>query len=311
MSVGNGTLPGERRARVFAVVNRKGGVAKTTTAITLAHGLSRKLMLRLNDDDVRRVRHRNRLYHFKGHHFYIRGHVLLVDLDPQGQCVYGLGLETDGADLGQVLLGRQALAEAIVSADRAPFGCPRPNLWLIPASDTLETAKVELMIECLASANGQKRSGEDMLRSLLEERLGLALRHFKYVVLDCPPSLDIFARAVYQFADAAIVPVKPDYLSMTGMGQHMADIRKAQLRGIEIGIHTILPTFYVSRQRLDNQMVTALQQAHGTMVSEPIPRSQMVAEAPIHKRTLFEFDPGFRNPATLAYQKLVNKVYYE
>ena len=57
-------------------------------------------------------------------------------------------------------------------------------------------------------------------------------------------------------------------------------------------------------------MIAALRERHGDIVSEPIPRSQAVAEAPAHQLTLFEFDPQFKNPATVAYQKLVDRVYH-
>ena len=309
---GNGSAPApRRRTKVFAIVNRKGGVAKTTTAINLAHGLSRKLLYKVKPEDVERVPDKNRLYLYNDQYYYIQGHVLLVDLDPQGQCIHGLGLEAGDADLGQLLLGNQTLAKAIIPADRAAEGYPRPNLWVIPSSDRLETAKVELMIRMLSPQAIKEGNGHDRLQDLLEDRLGLALHHFNYIILDCPPSLDIFARAVYQFADAAIVPVKPDYLSMTGMSQHMANINEAQLRGLDIQIHTIVPTFFVGRQRLDRQMFAALQDTHGERVCEPVPRSQLVAEAPAHHQTLFEFDPRFRNRATVAYQQLVNKVYHE
>jgi chromosome partitioning protein len=145
---------------------------------------------------------------------------------------------------------------------------------------------------------------------ILEDRLAVALERFTYIVLDCPPALDTFTQAVYQFADSAIVPVKPDYFSMAGTGQHISSIFEAQTRGIDIRIHTIVPTLNVARQKLDQQMVDELRELYGNVVSQPIPRSQTVAEAPAYQQTIFEYDARFLNPATIAYQALVDRVYY-
>jgi len=298
-----------RHVKVLAIVNRKGGVAKTTTAINLAHGLSRKLMLKVNPEDLDKVQDISRLYQFRDRHYYIDGHVLLIDFDPQGHCARGLGVEAGDSDIGNALLGQQHVSQAVISADRVADGYPRPNLWLLPSSDHLENAKEALREQSLVFKIGG-RGRSDALLNVLEQRLGLAIESFSYIILDCPPAMDKFAQAVYRFADAAIVPVKPDYFSMAGAGQNIADIRDAQLRGIDIKIHTILPTFNVKRQRLDQEMIASLREKHGDKVSAPIPRSQAVAEAPAYQLTIFEFDPQFRNPATIAYQKLVDRVYY-
>jgi chromosome partitioning protein len=297
-----------RQLKVLAIVNRKGGVAKTTTAINLAHGLSRKLMLKVNAEDLDRVQDMSRLYQHMERYYYLRGHVLLIDFDPQGHCARGLGIDTGKADIGDALLGQQHIAQAVVSADRVAAGYPRPNLWLLPSSDNLESAKDALREQSLVFKIGG-RGRSDALLNVLEQRLGLAVESFAFIILDCPPAMDRFAQAVYRFADAAIVPVKPDYFSMAGAGQNIADIRDAQLRGIDIQIHTIVPTFFVTRQRLDQEMLASLKEKHGDIVGEPIPRSQAVAEAPAYQLTIFEFDPRSRNPATIAYQKLVDRVY--
>lgn len=299
-----------RQVKVLAIVNRKGGVAKTTTAINLAHGLSRKLMFKISPEDLDKVKEIGRLYQFGNRYYYIEGHVLLIDFDPQGHCARGLGIDVGKADIGETLLGQQHVAQAVISADRSADGYPRPNLWLLPSSDNLESAKEVLREQAVLSKLGG-RHGADTLLTVLGQRLGVAIDSFAFVVLDCPPAMDRFAQAVYRFAHSAIVPVKPDYLSMAGAGQNISDIRDAQMRGIDIEIHTILPTFNVARHRLDREMVAALKARHGDKVSEPIPRSQLVAEAPAHQLTIFEFDPRLRNPATVAYQKLVDRVYYD
>ena len=103
-----------KRAKVYAVVNRKGGVGKTTTAVTLAHGLAHGLAQKIEG----------------------RGHVLIVDLDPQGNVSHSLGLRSNGRDLAAVLTGEVKAEEAIIRADRSEDnGSHRPNLWVLPSSD--------------------------------------------------------------------------------------------------------------------------------------------------------------------------------
>jgi chromosome partitioning protein len=296
----------QQQHKVLAIVNRKGGVAKTTTAINLAHGLSRKLMRRVAPEDADKVVDPNNIFKFQDRIYYLLGHVLLIDFDPQGHCARGLGIDADKADIGEVLLEQQHLTEAVISADRSADGLPRPNLWLLPSSDNLENAKDILRLQTMSLTT---RRNFGLLR-ILSDRLGLAIERFTFIIMDCPPALDAFTQAVYQFADAAIVPVKPDYFSMAGTGQHITNIFEAQVRGIDIKIHTIVPTFNVDRQVLDKEMVQELKQKYGNIVSAPIPRSQAVAEAPSVHQTIFEFDPRYLNPATAAYQELVDRVYY-
>jgi chromosome partitioning protein len=286
-------------------------VGKTTTAINLAHGLSRKLVRRLNPEDARQLPESAQIYVYRGRQYVIVGHVLLVDLDPQGHCARALGIDPQGADVGEVLLGNQHLSRAVISADRAVVGLPRPNLWILPSSDNLERAKEVLRSRAFEYILSGFENRDEWLLSVLEEKLKLARERFQFIILDCAPGVDIFSHAVYQFADAAIVPVRPDYLSMAGTGQNISDIRQVQLRGIEIAIHTIVPTFNVDHQRLDREMLAELRGTYGRTVSDPIPRSQLVTESPAKQETIFEMDPGYRNPATLAYQKLVDRVYHD
>lgn len=284
----------KRQDKVYAIVNRKGGVGKSTTAITLAHGLAR------------------RLAHQVDGRWEVSGHVLLIDLDPQSNCATILGLDPGEADIGALLAGRQEPADSVISADRSEAGFPRVNLWLIPSSTDLVNAKQELILaNFMQMMTARQHKNAVPLLDVLETRLGILRDRFDYILIDCPPNLDALSNAVYHFADAAIVPVKVDYLSAAGAAQHVSDIRQAQMEGIAINIDTIVPTFFVPRQLLDRQILAALQETYGAHhVAEPIPKAQAVAEAPAFRggATLYEYAPD--SPATLAYEKLVERIYH-
>lgn len=281
--------------QIFAVVNRKGGVGKTTTAINLAHGLARQLMDKSGEPT---------------------GHVLLIDLDPQGNCSTSLGVETGDAAISSLLMGEASAEEVIVSADRAEDGGPsRPNLFLIPATDRLAETKLALIANEAVSevVSRMTRSGNRPvpIDQLLTTQLKHAGQVFDYIIIDCPPSLDALNNAVYQFADAAIVPVKVDYLGAAGAVRHTRDILEAQAEGIEIRVGLIVPTFVRKRQVLAREVLSTLRETYGEdRVSEPIPSSVKLEESPAASGglTIFEYAPDTA-PAK-AYQALVERVHH-
>lgn len=279
----------DKKARVFAIMNRKGGVAKTTTAVTLAAGLAQRIEER-------------------------GGHVLIVDLDPQGNVAHSLGIQLTGIDLATVLTGEVRAEEAIICADRSEVGGPsRPNLWILPASDALADAKLSLVTNAALSSVLEQFGGNQARKAvptnqLLQTHLANAVRTFDYIILDCPPSLDMLGTAVYHFADEAIVPVKVDYLGVGGAARHTQNIIDAQAKGIDIKVGMIVPTFVRSREILARQMLAALRDSYGAArVAEPIPQAVVVEQAPAAGGlTLFEYAPD--SPAALAYWQLVEKI---
>ena len=278
----------EKKAKIYAVVNRKGGVGKTTTAVTLGHGLARLI---------------------EG-----RGHVLIVDLDPQGNVATSLGLATNGKDMAGVLTGEVPVEEAILHADRGQANGPtRPNLWVLPASDTLADAKLSVVTNAALSSVLDQFGGRTApvvpTNQLLQTYLAKAVATFDYVILDCPPSLDMLGTAVYHFADEAIVPVKVDYLGVGGTARHTQDIIQAQARGIDIRVGVIVPTFVRAREILARQMLQALIESYGrSRVAVPIPQSVVIEQAPAAGGlTIFEYAAD--SVPAKAYWRLVEKVY--
>lgn len=280
-------------AKVYTVENRKGGVGKTTTAVTLAVGLAR----RLNQDGG--------------------GNVLLIDLDPQGDAARGLGLEPNGRCVSNVLTGNgsvELLRANVLSADRSASGGPaRPNLYVLPASDRLSEAKEDILTEfaLLAARSMRSKQGnpDRHLMYILDEKLHLAKQAFAYIVIDCPPTLDLLQQAVHQYAHYAVVPVKVDFHGASATGRHTSNIVQDQAEGIDITIAAVVPTFVNARHNLTKSMMQSIIKTYGRqIVTKAIPNTVRVAEAPASGGlTILEYDP--ESPAAVAYQDLVDRIY--
>ncbi len=280
-------------AIVYTVENRKGGVGKTTTAVTLAVGLAR----RLHDDGG--------------------GNVLLIDMDPQGDAARGLGLAPNGRCVSNILLsdsGVDMLRANVMSADRKRAGGPaRPGLYVLPASDKLSEAKEDILtqfaLEAARSIRGRRSGGERQLVDILDEKLGLAKQAFSYIIIDCPPTLDLLQQAVHQYADYAVVPVKIDFHGTSATGRHTGNILQDQADGIDITIAAIVPTFVNARHRLTKSMMRELIRAYSQQViARAVPNTVKIAEAPASGgRTILEYMPD--SPAAVAYQDLVDRLY--
>lgn len=279
--------------RVIAVADNKGGVGKTTTAGVLADGLAR--MCR---------KHRQ------------GANVLVVDLDPQGNQADFFGVRQDVLAeklcVGNVLMepgDLQRLQHNIISVDRPNEGLARPNLYLLPASRNLEDVTQDLVV--MTTMRTARRSGFS-LDTVLADALGPLLGRFDFIVMDCPPKLDTLKRAVYNFADEVIVPVKADHVSLVGARQHTDDLyalQREDSRRFKARVTLVVPTMMPSRQVLASQVVEQMQTFYGRdLVSEPVPESVYVKEAPAAGgQTLFEYAPS--SAPSKAYASIVERVF--
>lgn len=267
--------------RIIALFNRKGGTAKTTSAVNIAGRLAQHLL-----PEGKRV--------------------LLIDLDPQGSITTALGVDPEGRCISRLLTGDSSFRDTLLPADRAASGGPsRPNLFIIPASDRLQTAVEELLIRSFARRNrGENGYSVD---KILRLRLQDVVHHFEYVIVDCPPSLGALDQAVYDFVDEAIVPVKMAYLDTTGAKYHMDDILEAQGQGADIRISLVVPTFFRPQEILARQVYLRLRRLYGNLLADPIPQSVAIEKSQAAgQRTIFEYAPDSK-PA-LAYDRLVTRI---
>ncbi len=244
------------KPRVVAVVNQKGGVGKTTTVINLGAALGA----------------------------YER-RTLLIDLDPQGNCTAGLGVQVDAgaATTYEVLTGQVPLRDAVRATEF-------PHLSLLPATPELAGAEVELV-----GMVGR------------EFRLREALDGFddgRFVLVDCPPSLGLLTVNALAGADALIVPIQCEYFAMEGVSNLLKTVDEVRrFLNPELAIDGIVLTMYDDRTNLAQQVAQEVRSVFGDLVFEAVvPRNVRLAEAPSFGRPILAYD--LRSKGAQAYLQL-------
>src|SRR5208283_2245469 len=230
--------------------NQKGGVGKTTTAINLGTALAA-----------------------------IGEHVLVVDLDPQGNASTGLGIERKARHVltYDVLTGKAHLRDAVL-----PTAVPQLDI----APSTMDLSGLELEI-------GRERDRAFRLRTALAE-LNKGARNFdySYVLVDCPPSLNLLTVNAMAAADSILVPLQCEFFALEGLSQLLktVDQVKSSLNPT-LTIHGIVLTMYDSRNNLSNQVVADVRQHMGSKVYDTvIPRNVRISEAPSYGKPVLVYD---------------------
>ena len=249
------------QTKIIAIINQKGGVGKSTTAINLGAALGE-----------------------------MGKQVLLVDLDPQGNCSSGLGVEKSLIQqcIYDVLLNDVPLEEVIIP-DIAE------GLDIAPATINLAGAEVELVSE-MARENR------------LKDAVGGMRGKYDFILIDCPPSLELLTLNGLCAADTILVPVQGEYYALEGLSDLLNTVRivKRSLNP-RIELEGVLLTMFDSRTNLSLQVAEEVKRHFpGQVYATVIPRNVRLSEAPSHGMPVLDYDPYSRGAE--AYRMLAQEI---
>lgn len=203
--------------------------------------------------------------------------VLLVDLDPQGNASTGVGLmpEERKATTYDLLLDDFPLEDIILRTNVK-------NLSVVPSTTDLSSADIELI------AN-EKRSFllHDALRQTDMDSFG-----FDYVLIDCPPSLNLLTVNAMVAADSVLVPLQSEFFALEGLSQLMLTIREVrQTANPDLRIEGVVLTMYDARNNLSQQVEADARENLGALVFDTvIPRNVRLSEAPSFAMPVLTYD---------------------
>ncbi len=222
--------------------------------------------------------------------------VLIIDLDPQGNASTGLGIDRKSRSRStyDVLAGEIALRDAIV-----PTAVPRLSL----APSTLDLTGFELEV-------GQARDRALRLRTALAP-LNLSASgqtHYAYVLIDCPPSLNLLTINAMAAANAILVPLQCEFFALEGLSQLLKTVESVREQlNPDLTIHGVVLTMYDSRNNLSGQVVADVRQFMGSKVYDTIiPRNVRVSEAPSYGKPVLVYD--LKCSGSEAYLRLATEI---
>ncbi|KAB7738517.1 AAA family ATPase [Parvibaculum sedimenti] len=269
---------GDTRPRILVLANQKGGVGKTTTAINLGTALAA-----------------------------VGERVLIVDLDPQGNASTGLGIGRAERKVSayDVLIGAALIEDAVVPTKV-------PGLDIVPSTMDLLGAELEL-----ASVPRRSHRLRDALarmpragkpRNGSEKEAALTARPYTYLLIDCPPSLNLLTINAMTAADAILVPLQCEFFALEGLSQLLRTVERVRTSlNPRLEIQGVVLTMFDQRNKLSDQVASDVRQHLGDKVYRTvIPRNVRISEAPSYGKPALVYD--HRCAGSKAYMKLASEL---
>ena len=248
-------------SEIMAIANQKGGVGKTTTTINLSAALAEK-----------------------------GKHVLVIDMDPQGNTSSGLGIDKDELEttVYQLMIGDNDFDECV---QKNVF----ENLDVLAANVDLAGIEIETM-------DMEDRS------YILSNIISKVKDRYDYIIIDCPPSLNTLTINSMTTADSVLVPIQCEYYALEGLSQLIYTINLVKERlNQRLCINGVVFTMYDGRTNLSLQVIENVRNnLNQTIYDTIIPRGVRLAEAPSHGLPITQYD--VRSTGAKAYMALADEV---
>lgn len=247
--------------KILAITNQKGGVGKTTTAVSLAAAFAAQGVK-----------------------------TLLIDMDPQANATVACGVAHRELEVGvmEVLTGAQSPEAVCLHLENS-------GIYLLPANENL-------------SADDKELAAQAAKHGALERHCEHWFAQFEWVLIDCPPTLNLLTVNALVAADYVLVPIQCEYFALEGVGALLDTIGQVrQSVNPELRVAGFLRTMYDPRSRLTREVSDNLiEHLKGLVLNEIIPRNIRLAEAPSYGLPILQYDG--RSKGAIAYQAVAEEL---
>lgn len=220
--------------------------------------------------------------------------VLTIDIDPQGNTTSGLGLDKNEIEntIYEMMIGEKEIEDCIIESELMD------HLSVIPSNVDLSGAEIELL-------------GIDNREYILSEQVEKVKDKYDFIIIDCPPSLNMLTINAMTTADTVLVPIQCEYYALEGLSQliHTVELVKERLNE-RLEIEGVVFTMYDARTNLSLQVVENVKSnLKQTVYKTIIPRNVRLAEAPSHGLPINLYDP--KSTGTESYRLLAEEVIHK